>query len=55
MTQIFDEKEILKKCTCLDCGWDGVEAELMADYYDEHTCSMVIAGNCPVCGGENID
>lgn len=53
MEQMFDEDEIDGQCTCLDCGWKGYESELIAEE-DIHDCSMIVAGNCPVCGGENV-
>lgn len=53
MEQIFNEQEIDEQYTCLDCGWEGYESELICEE-DTHNCRMVVAGNCPVCGGENV-
>lgn len=51
---MFDEQEIQEQYTCLDCGWEGYEEELICDEYDEHNMSMAVPSNCPVCNSENV-
>jgi len=38
--------------TCLDCGWEGLESELITN---GDPSVMPINTNCPVCCGENVD
>ena len=48
MNEMFDEEGVTEQYTCLNCGWEGCEDELVMS--DNETDNVY----CPVCYSEDV-